>query len=446
MIYGSYFGGPTSWEHVDGGTSRFDKRGIIYQSVCAGCGGNDDFPISEGAWPSSLYGTNTNQASNCNNGVFKIDFQLNSATASILTNTVAGCAPLTINFNNTSTPGHHYIWNFGNNDTTSVILNPVKTYTTPGTYTVALYVKTSICNNLYDTANITITVYPKPSVAFITSNDSCSNSVSFINQSNPLTNPFTWVLNAVPISTLQNISHSFVSAGIYTMQLNTQTSNGCKDSLKKVIIVPVDSITINPPKFKCINQPVGLIASGGLSYKWLPASSLSNSLIANPISIVTANTIYTVSITQNGLLGKTCTRTLTTQVSINPIDSAKFTLTNFPCTDSVKAFNTSVSTSSLQNIVWNFTSKPTSTINPIIQTYTTNGTYNASLLTINAFGCRDSITKLFTIYNFTNSITSNDTICRGFTSQLNALGGTSYTWTPSTFLSNPYIFNASCCI
>ena len=27
FVYGSYFGGPTSTEHVDGGTSRFDRKG-----------------------------------------------------------------------------------------------------------------------------------------------------------------------------------------------------------------------------------------------------------------------------------------------------------------------------------------------------------------------------------------------------------------------------------
>ena len=43
-VYGSYVGGNVSAEHVDGGTSRFDRNGIMYQSVCAGCGFNSDFP------------------------------------------------------------------------------------------------------------------------------------------------------------------------------------------------------------------------------------------------------------------------------------------------------------------------------------------------------------------------------------------------------------------
>ena len=64
--YGSYFGGAVSAEHVDGGTSRFDDRGRIYQAVCAGCGGNDDLPTTPGAFSVD------NNSSNCNLGVIKL--------------------------------------------------------------------------------------------------------------------------------------------------------------------------------------------------------------------------------------------------------------------------------------------------------------------------------------------------------------------------------------
>ncbi|MCB0772855.1 MAG: hypothetical protein KDB93_05730, partial [Flavobacteriales bacterium] len=68
LAYATYFGGPQSLEHVDGGTSRFDRRGRVYGAVCAGCGGHDDFPSSPNAWSS------TNNSPNCNLGVFKFDF------------------------------------------------------------------------------------------------------------------------------------------------------------------------------------------------------------------------------------------------------------------------------------------------------------------------------------------------------------------------------------
>ena len=70
LVYATYFGGSQSNEHVDGGTSRFDKKGTIYQSVCAGCGGNSDFPTE----PSPGAVSNTNNSMNCNNAVFKFNF------------------------------------------------------------------------------------------------------------------------------------------------------------------------------------------------------------------------------------------------------------------------------------------------------------------------------------------------------------------------------------
>lgn len=59
-------------EHVDGGTSRFDKRGVAYQAVCASCRGTQGFPQPPGA------GTYTirNGSSNCNNGAFKMNFEI----------------------------------------------------------------------------------------------------------------------------------------------------------------------------------------------------------------------------------------------------------------------------------------------------------------------------------------------------------------------------------
>jgi len=74
LAYATYFGGITSGsrvaeEHVDGGTSRFDAKGIIYQSVCAGCRQNGLFPTTPSAY------SRTMNSDNCNNALFKIDFE-----------------------------------------------------------------------------------------------------------------------------------------------------------------------------------------------------------------------------------------------------------------------------------------------------------------------------------------------------------------------------------
>ncbi len=67
LLYASFFGGELSNEHVDGGTSNFDKNGILYEAVCAGCAGNDDFPVTD-----DVVGPE-NLSANCNLGVLKFD-------------------------------------------------------------------------------------------------------------------------------------------------------------------------------------------------------------------------------------------------------------------------------------------------------------------------------------------------------------------------------------
>lgn len=74
LLYGTYFGGSRTNDHVDGGTSRFDKKGVIYQSVCASCPANQwthaisDFPTTPGAYAEK------NVSPRCSNAAFKIAF------------------------------------------------------------------------------------------------------------------------------------------------------------------------------------------------------------------------------------------------------------------------------------------------------------------------------------------------------------------------------------
>lgn len=159
ILYGSYLGGASAREHVDGGTSRFDKNGVVYQSVCGGCGGFSDFPTSSGAW-STLNLNNTNLSvganNNCNNILFKFDFEL-IPNAEFTIDDNLGCAPFTVTFDNTSSDSDSYLWDFGNGQTSSTIFQPTITFPNPGTYLVYLYVTDSICL-LTDTAEITINV------------------------------------------------------------------------------------------------------------------------------------------------------------------------------------------------------------------------------------------------------------------------------------------------
>lgn len=143
LIYATYYGGSTAAEHVDGGTSRFDRMGKIYQSVCAGCGGWSDFPTTPGAW------SNTNNSTNCNNGVIKIDFEIPAIVADFTSNSPV-CLPSPVVFTNQSyiiNPSQtSCFWDFGDGNT-STDCNPVHVYLSPGLYEVMLVISDlSSCN------------------------------------------------------------------------------------------------------------------------------------------------------------------------------------------------------------------------------------------------------------------------------------------------------------
>ena len=146
LVYGTYFGGSQSAEHVDGGTSRFDKKGVIYQSVCAGCGNHNDFPI----YPNPGAVSTTNNSNNCNNGVFKFDLNFPIILADFDAPWV-GCSN-NISFTNLSTHPQNttYFWDFGdgNNSTQN---NPTHQYLTPGIYIITLISSSPIACNLSDT-------------------------------------------------------------------------------------------------------------------------------------------------------------------------------------------------------------------------------------------------------------------------------------------------------
>src|SRR5206468_3223694 len=71
-----------------------------------------------------------------------------------------GCAPYNAVFNNTSTAGQDFLWDFGDG-TTSTQTDPTHLYSNTGTYTITLkVVDTSTCNKT-DQTQFTITVHPK---------------------------------------------------------------------------------------------------------------------------------------------------------------------------------------------------------------------------------------------------------------------------------------------
>jgi len=195
LDYATYYGGSISGEHVDGGTSRFDRRGRVYQSVCAGCQNNDDFPTTPQAWSA------TNNSSGCNNGVLKFDFDAPLTIAAFLAPDTV-CAPLSVAFTNLSSGATGYLWNFGDTQT-STATSPTHTYAAPGTYTVTLTATSPLTCNGQDIATRTVTVAP----------------------AGPLLQAMNDTLICGPLASFELLATSFGTASTWHWSSNAQFTN-----------------------------------------------------------------------------------------------------------------------------------------------------------------------------------------------------------------------------
>jgi gliding motility-associated-like protein len=141
QIYGTYMGGSSSDDHVDGGTSRFDKSGIIYQSICGGCGGKTDFIPKMNANVHS----DTNLSSNCNNIVLKFDFEIMAVPNFTFKNDTI-CENTILTYENLSKGFDSFYWfSKPENEIDSINSQITKKYLSPGEYEISMNVKNEYC-------------------------------------------------------------------------------------------------------------------------------------------------------------------------------------------------------------------------------------------------------------------------------------------------------------
>ncbi|MGB0404201.1 MAG: PKD domain-containing protein, partial [Salibacteraceae bacterium] len=268
LIYGSYFGGNISGEHVDGGTSRFDKKGIIYQSVCAGCGGNSDFPILPNPGAVSV----TNKSGNCNNAVFKMDFKPPAVISEFQVPKricIRDSVRLTNLSKEMSTP--QYFWDFGNGDT-SHQENPEVYYSSGGVYTITLAISDTGSCNFSDTSSKTVIVELPKAPVTLAPDTICQFQNTVIGTTLDSNNQFLWTPGKdLNDSILMNPTASPLTSTNYLLQSITDV---CIDSFYQ--FVQVDSSIIASvllPDSICAPDSLTLINQGfttqGASYNWI---------------------------------------------------------------------------------------------------------------------------------------------------------------------------------
>jgi gliding motility-associated-like protein len=181
FLYGTFLGGGMSATHVDGGTSRFDKRGIVYHAVCAGCGGISDFPSVNA--PARHRQNRAANGARCNNAAFKFDLAL--LNASLRTNSVAFdtpgldslCFPSSIVFENLSSGAKYYEWDLGDGTiiTTASTTPITHSYEKAGVYHVKLTAFNNETCEGTDIASTVVSVFD-PDVEVVDDSSICYGS------------------------------------------------------------------------------------------------------------------------------------------------------------------------------------------------------------------------------------------------------------------------------
>lgn len=284
LLYATYFGGGTSTEHVDGGTSKFDKDGSVYQAVCAGCGGNDDFPYTPGAW------SNDNMSTNCNLGVFKFDLGGINAQVQIDGPTEV-CEGQPAELINNSSGGDSYQWTLGDG-TTSSAFEPNHIYETNGTFTITLIVDDSQNCLDADTASIVITILPgvNPTIPLV--DPICEGETTMLDGT--ASPNFYWLDD--PTLSATNVLNPTVTPLEPTTYYLVDFNDCESDTVGVFVDFVVPQTTISADPTICIGQSTTLEASGGETYVWFPPTGLTTTNNSITQASPSETTTYSVAI------------------------------------------------------------------------------------------------------------------------------------------------------
>lgn len=368
-----------------------------------------------------------------------------SGIDAVVTNNQAICSNEEVQL--TASGGTLYSWTPTIGLDNANIATPKARPTTTTTYTVRVTRGTCFVDK-----SVILTVAPNviPDFDALTSGG-CGTGTLQVNLTNQTIhqtgNTYLWDFGNGQTSTEQNpLPVTYSTAGTYPITLYTNITSACPNIATKTVTLTTGgsslTTTISPLQKICETQSTPLLATGGTSYTWTPATGLSATNIANPIANPSVTTTYSVVIS-NG----TCQKTETVTVEVNPKPVANFASSlSEPCAvmPLVTLNNTSTLTAG-NTYLWDFGNGQTSTeLNPAPFRYATAGNYNITLRVRNTNGCEVVQTNPITITAPTpivSTISPLQKICETQSTQLLATGGTNYTWTPATGLSDANIAN-----
>lgn len=353
------------------------------------CNGSQQYYNSNTSTTTANFSICTSQVTNpCQASFFSVPDSMNQST---------------IHFINTSTGNPtSYQWSFGDG-TSSSVQNPTHSYNGTGYYFVTLTISGSGCQSTtYDTVYVGGLVSCQ---AMFTSSTNPSNplQVYFSNISSSGLTTFLWNFGDGTTSNQYSPSHTYSTAGTYTVVLSGTGANGCSSSFTGVVTVsnsttscqasffPIQD-SANSLKYYFIDQSIG----NPTSWLWNFGDNTSSNL-QYPNHIYSQAGVYIVTLTIFGANCQSYTWDTLFVGATNPCN-ASFTYSTNPA----NPFEVDFYAFGMGNAYnWSFGDGSSSTIQNPSHIYSQQGTYNVTL-TVMSSGAVCSSTQVVSIANSGN--------------------------------------------
>jgi gliding motility-associated-like protein len=425
LLYGSTFGqNGGDGEHVDGGTSRFDEQGFIYQAICANCAGGNQIPITTPyrITPGAVAPVNGGLPEGCNLGALKIGFEFSGVAAGVRSFVngrfdTSGCVPLRVIFRDTVQNAKSYEWDFDGDGTTDLITDATRfeapfVYNAIGTYRLRLIAVDSTTCNVRDTAYINVRV--RNDEAFpdftITKTGPCEslqyafdNSASIPAANKPFkNNSFKWNFgDNTPevIAGLGTVNHTYAAPGTYKVRLILVDTNYCNapDTIEKELrVAPLVKAKFETPVTGCAPYSANFrnTSEGGQTFIWDFGDSTTSTDANPPPKLYPNPGTYTITLIANDPF--TCNKVDTSRpftLTVREKPTASFTFSPITPVENFPYTFTNTSSPDAVRFKWLFgdgDSLLTSSREPVEHLYNSPGKFTVLLIAYNNIGCADT--------------------------------------------------------
>jgi PKD repeat protein len=338
-----------------------------------------------------------------------------------------GCSPLTVQFDNNTSGGWSYHWQFGDGDMSNEF-EPSHTFfnwtDADTTYNVMLIVQNQF--GCVDTADAFVAVYPIPQVSFVASPE----EQTWPNATVQLTNTsiggnlnWEWRMgDGSELYTENPADYIYSNWGEYNIRL-VGSNSFCSDTAFQTIVInpPIPIADFTGPASGCAPLTVefnNLSQYAALSTWYFGDGGMANA--TNPVYTYYTPGTYTVTLIINGYDGTTAQMVQEQIIHVYPSAVAAFTVTpnevSIP-NQPVYCLNLSENATDYE---WHFGDDNVSNeANPIYY-YQEEGIYSIMLVANNQFNCPDTMTLYDAVYakksgliEFPNAFTPDPTGANG---------------------------------